>query len=168
MNHVLYFWLFLKASLFSTGGFGNLPSLQHDLLAHHWATEQDFAEALMVGQISPGPNGLWVVSLGYLTDGARGALSAVLAVTLPPLLVLAVERGYRVVRNHPAMDGFMRGLGLAIAGIFAVILLRLLHHSGIGVRSVVIALSALALGATKRLPLSLIILMGAVTGVIWR
>ncbi len=46
MNPLLYFWLFLKASLFSTGGFGNLPSLHHDLLARGWATESQFAESM--------------------------------------------------------------------------------------------------------------------------
>ncbi len=168
MNPLLYFWLFLKASLFSTGGFGNLPSLHRDLLAHRWATEQDFAASLMVGQISPGPNGLWVVSLGYLTDGLRGLLLSVVAVTLPPMMVLLVERAYRAVQHHPAVEGFMRGLALSLAGIFAVILLGLLHHSGLNLRSMTIALAALVLGATKRIPLPLIILLGALAGALWR
>ncbi len=34
---VLYFLLFLKASLFSSGGFSNLPSLHQDLLGAGWA-----------------------------------------------------------------------------------------------------------------------------------
>jgi len=61
---LLYFWLILKASLFSTGGNGNLPSIHADMLARGWATERHFAEALAIGQIRPGPNGLWVVCLG--------------------------------------------------------------------------------------------------------
>jgi len=60
--------LFLKASLFSTGGFSNLPSLHQDLLANAWAKEADFGQSIAIGQISPGPNGLWVISLGYLLD----------------------------------------------------------------------------------------------------
>ncbi|MCW3052539.1 MAG: chromate transporter [Chthonomonadales bacterium] len=176
MNPLLYFWLFLKASLFSTGGFGNLPSLHHDLLARGWATESQFAESMMVGQISPGPNGLWVISLGYLTDGLRGTLFALLAVSLPPLLVLIVERIYRAVEGHPAVEGFMRGLTLAISGIFVVILLNLLHSAGmitplwnsVNARPLTIAIAALLLGATKRVPFPLIILLGAVVGLLWR
>ena len=168
MNFLLYFWLFLKASLFSTGGFGNLSSLHHDLLARGWATEPQFAESLMVGQIAPGPNGLWVISLGYLTGGLRGTLLALLAVTLPPFLVLVVERVYRAVERHPAVEGFMRGLTVALSGIFAVVLLNLLHSAGITPRTLTIAVAALLLGATKRVPFPLIIVLGAVTGILWR
>jgi len=57
---------------FSTGGFSNLPSLHQDLLANGWASEADFAESIAIGQISPGPNGLWVICLGYLTYGWLG------------------------------------------------------------------------------------------------
>ena len=67
INPFIYFLLFLKASLFSTGGFSNLPSLHQDLIANGWAKEVDFGESIAIGQISPGPNGLWVISLGYLT-----------------------------------------------------------------------------------------------------
>ena len=176
MNPLLYFWLFLKASLFSTGGFGNLPSLHHDLLARGWATESQFAESMMVGQISPGPNGLWVISLGYLTDGLRGTLLALLAVSLPPILVLIVERIYRAVEGHPAVEGFMRGLTLAISGIFVVILLNLLHSAGMiapllaraNARPLIIAIAALLLGAAKRVPFPLIIVLGAIAGLLWR
>ena len=168
MSHLLYFWLFLKASLFSTGGFGNLPSLHRDLLARGWATEPQFAESLMVGQIAPGPNGLWVISLGYLTDGLRGTLLALLAVTLPPLLVLGVERIYRAVERHPAVEGFIRGLTLALSGIFAVVMLNLLHSAGFNVRTLTIAVAALLLGATRRVPFPLIIALGALTGILWR
>ena len=34
INPFIYFLLFLKASLFSTGGFSNLPSLHQDLIAN--------------------------------------------------------------------------------------------------------------------------------------
>src|SRR5919199_5429647 len=75
---LIYFWLMLKASFFATSGTGNIPSLHADLLARGWATERQFAESLAVGQISPGPSGLWVVSLGYLTAGLPGALLALI------------------------------------------------------------------------------------------
>ncbi len=105
---LLYFWLFLKASLFSTSGLGSLPSLHADLLARRLASDRQFAEALTIGQLSPGPNGLWVVSLGYLTAGLPGSLLALLALTLPPLLILAIERGYRRVRSCPQRNPAFR------------------------------------------------------------
>ena len=69
MNPLLLFWLLLKGSLFSTGGMGNVPILHADLLARGWSSDRQFAESMAIGQITPGPNGLWVISLGYLVGG---------------------------------------------------------------------------------------------------
>ena len=165
MNLWLYFGLLLKGSLFSMSGLGNVPSVHADLTAHGWATEREFAEALAVGQVAPGPNGLWVISLGYLTAGGRGALLALLAITLPPLLVLVIERFYRRVRHHPAVEGFVRGLGLAAVGIFLLVLFGLLRASGLNARSLLIALASLSLGATRRVPALVILGLAALAGV---
>jgi chromate transporter len=164
MNLLLYQWLFLKASLFSTGGMGNLPSLHADLTARHWAGEREFAESLMIGQLAPGPSGFWVISLGYLTAGLPGAMLALIAITLPPLLVLPVEALYRRVQSHPAVEGFVRGLGLAVVGIFAFVLVNLINSIGVNARSIGIGLGALALGATRRVPLLAILALAAVVG----
>src|SRR5260370_7672673 len=87
-NPLLYLLLFLKASLFSSGGFSNLPSLHQDLLGNGWANVAEFGQALAIGQISPGPNGLWVISLAYLTGRYLSSLFAFLPLPLPPFLVL--------------------------------------------------------------------------------
>lgn len=165
---LLYFWLFLKASLFSTGGIGNLPSLHADLIARRLATNQQFAEALTIGQLSPGPNGLWVVSLGYLTGGVGGSLLALLALTLPPLLILGVERGYRRVQHHPAAEGFVAGLTLAVAGVFAVALSGILESAGLSFRTLLLMAGAAILALTRRVPLFGIIGLAGVVGLLWR
>lgn len=159
-----YFWILLKASLFSTGGTGNLPSIHADLLARGWASDRHFAEALAIGQISPGPSGLWVISLGYLTDGVRGSLLAALALSLPPLLVLAVDALHRRVGDHPAMQGFVRGLGLAVSGIFFVVVMRLMRDNGIDIGSVSILVVSIGLALTGRLPVPLLLLLAGVAG----
>ncbi len=166
MDFLIYFWLFLKASLFSTGGMSNLPSLHADLLAHRWATEQQFAESLMVGQIAPGPNGLWVISLGYLTGGFRGAMLALIAISLPPLLVLMVDKLYRRVKDNPAVEGFVRGLSLAVIGVFGMVLIGLMRNFGVDSRSVLIATIAIGLGLTRRVPVLGIIALAALVGIV--
>jgi len=164
INPLNYLWLLLKASLLSTSGSGNFPILHQDLLARGWATERQFAEALAIGQISPGPTGLWVISLGYLTDGLRGALLALIAITLPPLLVLAVSALYRRVDEHPAVEGFVRGMSLAVVGIFLVVLARLLRANGLDVASVLIAAASFGLGLTQRLPVVVLLALAALAG----
>ncbi|HEX5324075.1 MAG TPA: chromate transporter [Capsulimonadaceae bacterium] len=166
MNTLLYFWLFLKASLFSTGGFGNVPSLHSDLTARGWATDRQFAESLTIGQISPGPNGLWVISLGYLTKGVLGSILALIAITLPPLLILLVQRAYQRVEDHPAVAGFMRGLSLAVVGIFTIVLAGILHTSGLDIRSIAIAVCAILLAWSRKIPIVAIIALAGLAGVL--
>ncbi len=161
-----YFWLLLKGSLFSTGGTGNLPSIHADLLARGWATDQQFAEALAIGQISPGPSGLWIVCLGYLTDGLRGGLLATLALSLPPMLVVGVDWLYRRRGEHPAMKGFVRGLGLAVAGNVLVTMVLLLHTNGLDVRSLLIVAASIGLGLTRRVPVVVQLGLGCLVGVL--
>ena len=166
MSWLALFWLLLKASLFSTSGTGNLPILHDELLARGWATETDFAEALAIGQISPGPTGLWVISLGYLLDGPRGALLSLVAITLPPLVVLLVYGFFVRHGNHPATRGFVRGLTLAVAGIFVVVLAQIMAGAGLDARSLGIAAAAMALGATRRVPVPLALALAAAAGVL--
>ncbi len=165
MHYLLYFWLFLKASLVSTGGSGNLPSLHDDLVPRHWATNREFAESLTIGQISPGPTGLWVISLGYLTAGVPGSLLALIAISIPPLLAIVVQRIYRRIESHPSAEGFIQGLALSVCGIFIVILTLLLRSTGLNVKSVAIAATAFALAATKRIPIPAILTAAAIAGI---
>jgi chromate transporter len=165
MSLVLLFWLTLKASLFSTGGLGNVASLHDDLIARGAVTERQLAEALAVGQVSPGPNGLWVVSLGYLLGGLPGALWTLAAISLPPLLILVVERLYQKVQQHPAVEGFVRGLALAVSGVFVVVLYRMLSGSGLDTRSVLIVALSIALGASKRVPVIVVLALAAGLGI---
>lgn len=167
--HFELFWIMLKAALLSTTGTGNLPIVHQDLLARGWATDRQFAESLAIGQISPGPTGLWVLSLGYLVGGWRGAILTVVAISLPPLLVLFVVHGlYRRFGHHPATQGFVRGLGLAVVGVFLIVLSRIMSTAGWDLTNLAIAAGALALGAMRRVPVVVILILAAATGVALR
>src|ERR1035437_2442153 len=164
MNPLIYFWLFLKASLFSTGGLGNLPFLQKDLTGLGWAKDTDFVTAIAVGQVSPGPTGLWSISLGYLTFGWLGAALALGALSLPPLLALVVSAFYSRLEKLPAVQNFNRGLGLGVVGLTLAIALglagSLLHNwSGVGITA-----GALGLALSKRVPVILILALAALGG----
>lgn len=164
MNWILYFWFFLKGSLFSTGGFGNLPFLHEDLLAHGWAQEADFVQAMAVGNLSPGPNGLWTISLGYLTGGWLGAALALIAITLPTLLILGVVALHRRLENRPAVRNFTRGLSLGVVGLIIGVALTLFGSTVADWRGAAITAGALALALSKRVPVLLVLALGALAG----
>ena len=164
IDPILYFLLFLKASLFSTGGFSNLPSLHQDLLAKGWAQEADFGQSIAIGQISPGPNGLWVISLGYLTYGYLGALLALIAVILPALLVLAVSAGYARIERQAWVQGAMQGVSLAVVGILLTVVWTILRQPGVDGRGLLIALGAFGLALSRKVNVLLILGLAGLVG----
>jgi chromate transporter len=165
LNPLAFFWLFLKASLFSTGGLGNLPFLHHDLLSLGWAKESDFVTAIAVGQVSPGPTGLWSISLGYLMYGWLGAGLALAALSLPPLLILVVSAFYSRLESYPLVQNFTRGLSLGVVGLTLTVALGLAGSAIPDARGVLIALAALALAISKKVPIILILLLAALSGI---
>lgn len=167
MNPFTLFWIMLKASLLSTTGTGNLPIVHQDLLAHGWATDRQFAESLAIGQISPGPTGLWVISLGYLVDGLRGAALTLVAIVLPPLLVLVLVHGlYRRWGHHRVVQGFVRGLGLAVIGVFVVVMTGIMSTGGWNATTEAILISAMVLGSIRRIPVIVVLVLAALTGIL--
>jgi chromate transporter len=166
MNWIIFFWVVLKSVLFSTGGFGPLPSLHGDFIARKWAGEKQFTEALAIGQITPGPNGLWVISLCYLVAGLPGALLSCLALLLPPLLILIVQRCYLRIANHPATHGLLDGIVLVITGFNAIVLARLFWSNGSNIGLIAIAVISAVLAISRRVSVNIILISAALIGLI--
>jgi chromate transport protein ChrA len=85
---------------------------------------------------------------------------------LPPFLVLAVDRMYRRMKDHPAIEGFVAGLGLAVVGVSVVGLVGLLRSVGADIASVLITLASLALG--RRLPVAVVLGLAGLAGIVLR
>jgi chromate transporter len=161
------FWIMFKAALLSVSGTGNLPIVHQDLLSRGWATERQFAESLAIGQMSPGPTGLWVISVGYLLVGWRGAALTLVAIALPPLVVLLLVHGfYRRWGHHPATQGFVRGLSLAVIGVFFIIMTGIMKSAGWTPTNMMITAGAIALAATRRVPVLVVIVLAALVGIV--
>jgi chromate transporter len=164
MDMLLFFWLVLKSVLFSTGGFGPLPSLHDDLIAQGWAGEKEFTQALAIGQVTPGPNGLWVVSLCYLVGGLSGALLGCVALVLPPLLVVIVQRCHKRIAHLPATRGVLDGVVLVVVSFSTTVLAGLFVTNGIAADTAAIALISAALAISRRVSVNVILIVAALAG----
>jgi len=164
MSWFLFFWVVLKAILFSTGGFGPLPALHADFIANGWATEQQFAEALSIGQITPGPNGLWVVSLCYLVAGIPGAIMSAIALIMPPFFVVLVQYCYARINHISTIQGILDGVVLVISSFTVIVLAGVFKNSGIDVTLLIIAAVSAILAATRRVSVNLILIVAALFG----
>jgi len=162
---LLVFLLVLKSQSLSVNGIASLPSLHADLIGQGWATDQQFAGALVVGQMTPGPNGLWVVSLGYMLAGWLGAAVTLAAAIIPPLLVLPIDALYRRFGALPPVEGFVRGLGLAAVGISPIVLIEVVRGTGLNWGSALIAAAAGAAVYSRRIPNAAVVAAGALVGI---
>jgi chromate transporter len=126
MDVAWLFLVFLRASFLSLGGQTALPLLRQDLLAAGLTTDQRIIEALTIGRLGTGPGGLYIIALGYFVMGWLGAIAALVATTLPPLLVVPVSAYLRPRMGQARVNGTVRGLALATSGLVIVTSIQLL------------------------------------------
>ena len=118
---VLYF-LKLGASGFG-GPIALIGYMQRDLVEERrWFTEQEFQQALAVGQTMPGPlaaqAAMW---FGYLQAGARGAAMVAIPFVLPPFVVVTVIAVlYAEYQGLSWVHALFRGIGPAVLAIIAI------------------------------------------------
>ena len=107
------------ASLLGFGGLGSLPVLRGQLSAAGLMPDQLLLSSLAVGNISPGPNGLYLIAVGYFVDGYWGAAAATVALLLPPLLVLLLDKLRASLIHLRRFRSALRSLGLAVVALLA-------------------------------------------------
>lgn len=122
MSFLELFLIFLKAASLSSGGLQALPILLDDLTVQRGLlTYADFASAVAIGRITPGPNGLFVLSIGYYVLGVQGALAAALGIMVPPVLAIGLVRAHRRLANRPWVIGMTRGIAASAVGLLSAL-----------------------------------------------
>lgn len=170
LTHFLQVWLVLGFQSFG-GGATTLTLIRRKVVEQQgWLCEAEFTRDWALVQIVPGINllGLTILIGRRVAGGWRGAMLALIAINLPPLLVLMVDQLYRRVKNHPAVEGFVRGLSLAVVGIFGMVQIGLIQNFGVDTRSMLLATAAIGLGLTRRVPVFGIIALAALVGSVAR
>lgn len=153
----------LKAATLSVGGLSSLPLLRQELVATGHVTEPQVIEALAIGRLSTGPNGLYVVSLGYFALGWLGAAVALLAATLPPLTLVVLATLVRRWLLRPWAAGIVRGVALATSGLVLATGMQLVGRPA--PLPVALALVAAALTIHGKVHPALLVVGGALAGV---
>jgi chromate transporter len=121
---------FLKASTLSIGGLSSLPLLRQELVGTGIITEQQVLEAIAISRLSPGPGGLFVVSLGYFAGGVAGSALALTAAVVPPLAFVLLTGVFRRQLISPVAAGVIRGIALSTAGLVVATGIQLVSLEG--------------------------------------
>jgi len=166
------FFYFLKAGAFVFGsGLAIVPFLYGGVVGRfHWLTERQFLDAVAVAMITPGPIVITSGFIGYLVAGPLGSCAAVLAVFLPPyLLVIFLAPYYRRFAQNPQVKAFVQGVTAAAVGAIAGAAVILSRRALIDVPTILIGVVTLAaLLVLKKVPEPVLILVAGAIGVLLR
>ena len=101
------------------GGLAMIPAIEHTVVAEQrWLDPKTFADAVALGQITPGPVAICATFIGYRVGGVVGALVATAAMFGPALAVaLAVGHSVERFRRSPLVEGALRMLAPAVIGM---------------------------------------------------
>lgn len=102
----------------SFSGMASLPMVRQDLVVtRHVLSDRQLATAIVAGRTGPGPNGLYLVSVGYFVDGLPGALAGLIALITPAFIVIPLMRWMGNYAKLPRIRGAIRAVVLGSAGL---------------------------------------------------
>lgn len=146
MNAALLYLLLLKGTVTAFAGLASLPVLQDSLVAHyHVLTDQQLNEAVVITRSTPGPVGLYVVSVGYFVAGISGAIAGWLAMITPALLVIPLVHFAGRHIEHPRVKAVLTAVVFASAGLLLAAAIPLAYDGLTDWVTVVIAIGSLVL-----------------------
>ena len=167
MNVFLLYALLLKATLTSFSGLASLPMVRNDLVVERKVlTDRDLNTAVVAGRTSPGPNGLYLVSVGYYADGLPGAVAGLLALMTPAFLIVPMMRWVGTRAESPRVKNAIRAVVLASAGLLLSASLPLARDAITGWVTLGIVIVSFAVLALTKVDTVWVVLGGAILGLI--
>jgi chromate transporter len=150
------------------GGMAAFPEMKIlTVEVHKWLTFPQLIHIYSVGQMAPGPNMMMIVAIGQWAGGMLGAVAVLIAFFGPTaVLAFVVARMWKKLEKWPWRNSIQQGLapvsiGLLLAGCFTMA-----KGAIFGMETAAIAVGVLLILLRYKINPSLLVLGGAVLGVI--
>ena len=104
---------FSKIGLFCFGGgYGMIPIIEREIVAHNWLTSQEFVNIISISEMTPGPIAINTATfVGYKIGGIPGGMLATVGVVLPSLiLILGISHFLSKFQHHPIIKDAIYGI----------------------------------------------------------
>jgi chromate transporter len=167
---VRLFWMFIKINVLSTSGPASIGLLYKESVDKKLMTEAQFVEAVGFSNVLPGSEALKLAMfVGFAAGGFAGTVAALLGSVLPPtVIMLAVAAAVQRFQGEAWMQGFMDGLGPAVAMLIVVVAWQIFRAEGTRPfqwRTLTIAALS-AVGFWLDIPSPLVLLGAGILGII--
>jgi chromate transporter len=161
-DHVRAYVAFFRTGLGAYGGgFAIIPHLKQVMAQSGWLTDKQFADAVAIGQLTPGPVLLLGTFIGYVHEGTLGALLATLAIFAGPFgLIVIFGAWLDRVRSRRWVRASLRGLTPAVVGLMASAALTLGSGFGSNVEIGIAAATALTMSRFEINPVLFLVVGG--------
>ena len=114
------FLTFLKIGAVSFGGgYGMIPMLTDEVVAHGWLTDAELMNFIAVSESTPGPIAINMATfVGASQGGFLGALLATIGVVLPAfIIILVVASIVKGLLQFAGVKGFLSGVRPVVVGL---------------------------------------------------
>jgi len=150
MTLLTLFAVLLLINLFTIGGGYVMLPLLHVFFVEQfrWLSDQEFLDAVAIGQITPGPLTIMNAFIGYKVAGFAGAVTATVGSYLPSLVVVTlVTRFYLRFKASRVAGAVLKGVKPAVVGMLLAVAVNLAGVS-VSTSPVTVGICLISLGAT--------------------
>ncbi len=170
------FGVFLKTGALLFGsGYVLIAFLRADLVERlHWLTESQLVDAIVVGQVTPGPVFTTATFVGYVVDGVGGAAVATVGIFLPAFVFVAASAPLLPwLRRSPVAGAVLDGVNVASLALMAAVTIAIGRTALVDPATIAIALVGSVLLVRYRMNSTWLVLggggLGALLGLVgWR
>jgi chromate transporter len=163
MSPLVLYLVLLKATLTSFSGLASLPILRNDLvIGRQLLTDEQLNTAVVVSRTTPGPVGVYVVSVGYAVGGFPGAVAGWAAMCTPAFLILPLMHLASRQAAHHRMRGATQAVVAASAGLLIAAVIPVASETLSNTLGLFIAVVCTVLMLRRVSPLWLVIGAGTV------
>ena len=119
--------LMMKVDLFAFGGgFASIPLMLHEIVdVRQWLDQKVFMDGIALGQITPGPIVITSTFVGYLTQGALGALIATASIFFPSFMLVVITAPFFARLNAKPL--FRKAVGGILSSFVGLLISTTLH-----------------------------------------
>jgi chromate transporter len=163
-------WILIVVNALTIGGgFVMLPMLHQEFVEkYHWLTNQEFLDAIAMGQITPGPLTVMNAFIGYKIYGLIGAVMAMVSTYLPCIVIVTlVAKYYYKYRESVIVYSSFKGIKPAVIGLLAAVAISLGKASLVDPRTFGIAIISFAVIALTKIDPTFVIVGAGIAGALF-